>query len=310
MADSTIKPDSGNDLVLQNNGGTGKIEVNDGGDITVTLGGSTGDDLNIDSNTLVVESDTNSVGFGTNDPAQQVHISGAAPIIQLTDTDTGADSLITASNATGSLKIQCDNNNETGSSTFEVDIDGSQRMKVDSTGDITITDGDLVIGTAGKGIDFSAGSTSNGITGEVLEHVETGTFDPLLNGIAISGAGTYSNYGGFYTIVGNQITATFQVTYDGAYANIGTNQVYMTLPATALNSGNYTSIASMSYTSTSGASGAYNLLGRIQTNSTSLYFFLLGGARTDFLSYALTGHNTDSSDSVLTLAGTINYIIN
>jgi hypothetical protein len=30
MADRILKPDSGNDLVLQNNGGTGKIEINDG----------------------------------------------------------------------------------------------------------------------------------------------------------------------------------------------------------------------------------------------------------------------------------------
>lgn len=36
MADSTIKPDSGNDLVLQNNGGTGKIEINNDNTIAVT----------------------------------------------------------------------------------------------------------------------------------------------------------------------------------------------------------------------------------------------------------------------------------
>ena len=30
MADRILKPDTGNDLVLQNNGGTGKIEINDG----------------------------------------------------------------------------------------------------------------------------------------------------------------------------------------------------------------------------------------------------------------------------------------
>jgi hypothetical protein len=36
MGDSTIKPDSGNDLVLQNNGGAGKIEINNDNTIAVT----------------------------------------------------------------------------------------------------------------------------------------------------------------------------------------------------------------------------------------------------------------------------------
>mgnify|MGYP003132461340 CR=1 FL=1 len=36
MADRTIKPDSGNDLVLQNNGGGTKIEIPNSGDISIT----------------------------------------------------------------------------------------------------------------------------------------------------------------------------------------------------------------------------------------------------------------------------------
>lgn len=43
MADRTIKPDSGNDLVLQNNGGGSKIEIPDSGDISIsgTIGSGT-----------------------------------------------------------------------------------------------------------------------------------------------------------------------------------------------------------------------------------------------------------------------------
>ena len=69
MADRTIKPDDTNDLVLQNNHGGAKIGINEGDDITITLGGSSGDDLNIDSNTLVVESDCNRVGIGSEAPS-------------------------------------------------------------------------------------------------------------------------------------------------------------------------------------------------------------------------------------------------
>ena len=67
MADATIKPDSGNDLVLSNDDGSAKIEVNEGGDVEitpstslkVTLGSDSGDDFNVGSGKLVVEGDTN-----------------------------------------------------------------------------------------------------------------------------------------------------------------------------------------------------------------------------------------------------------
>ena len=47
MADRTIKPDDGNDLVLQNNDGSAKIEVNEAQNIVLTGGSTTA--LTIDS---------------------------------------------------------------------------------------------------------------------------------------------------------------------------------------------------------------------------------------------------------------------
>ena len=40
MADRILKPDSGNDLKLQNNGGTGSIEINNDNVIIVTSEGA------------------------------------------------------------------------------------------------------------------------------------------------------------------------------------------------------------------------------------------------------------------------------
>jgi hypothetical protein len=42
------------------------------------------------------------------------------------------------------------------------------------TGDQTIVDGNLVIGTAGKGIDFSANTGAPGMTSELLDDYEEG----------------------------------------------------------------------------------------------------------------------------------------
>jgi hypothetical protein len=47
-------------------------------------------------------------------------------------------------------------------------------------GDQTIIDGNLVIGTAGKGIDFSANPAASGVTSELLDDYEEGTWTPTL----------------------------------------------------------------------------------------------------------------------------------
>lgn len=65
------------------------------------------------------------------------------------------------------------------------------------TGDQTIVNGNLVIATAGKGIDFSADPNAPGMTSELLDDYEEGTWTPTLGGTA-----TYQQQGGTYTRVG------------------------------------------------------------------------------------------------------------
>lgn len=98
------------------------------------------------------------------------------------------------------------------------------------TGDQTILNGNLVIGTAGKGIDFSADPSAPGMTSELLDDYEEGTFTPS----DVSGAGlTFSNVIGTYTKIGRLVTCNVQfqypVTADG-------NQARISLPFTAQNS--------------------------------------------------------------------------
>jgi hypothetical protein len=67
-----------------------------------------------------------------------LHLSGAAPIIQLTDTDTGADGYISGSSGTGGLWIQADVNNEAADSAINFQVDGSLKATIDSAGKIAI----------------------------------------------------------------------------------------------------------------------------------------------------------------------------
>ena len=73
---------------------------------------------------------------------------------------------------------------------------------VGSTGDLTLNKGNLVIGTAGKGIDFSADGQAAGMTSELLDDYEEGTWTPTLGGDA-----TYNFQSGVYTKIGRLVIA-------------------------------------------------------------------------------------------------------
>ena len=69
-------------------------------------------------------------------------------------------------------------------------------------------EGNLVIGTSGKGIDFSA-ATPDGtgtVTSEVLDDYEEGTFTPTVVGLTTAGVATYTLRSARYTKIGNIVT--------------------------------------------------------------------------------------------------------
>lgn len=78
------------------------------------------------------------------------------------------------------------------------------------TGDQTIVDGSLVIGTAGEGVDFSANPSAPGMTSELLNDYEEGTWTPT----DASGDGlSLTIVSARYTKVGRLVTLQAEVTY-------------------------------------------------------------------------------------------------
>lgn len=75
------------------------------------------------------------------------------------------------------------------------------------TGNQTLSTGNLVIGTAGKGIDFSADPSAPGMTSELFNDYEEGTFTPTLTGATTAGTTTYTSQSGYYTKIGNTVVA-------------------------------------------------------------------------------------------------------
>jgi hypothetical protein len=70
----------------------------------------------------------------------------------------------------------------------------------------TLTNGNVIIGTSGKGIDFAATASGSGtMTSELLNDYEEGTFTATLNGSVFNPTVTQSTTGR-YTKVGRQVT--------------------------------------------------------------------------------------------------------
>jgi len=98
-------------------------------------------------------------------------------------------------------------------------------------GDLSVTSGNVVMATSGKGIDFSATANSSGtMTSELLADYEEGTFTPTIIGTSTAGVGVYTVQDAKYTKVGRLVTVEVDL---GWSAHTGTGNMQITgLPFT------------------------------------------------------------------------------
>lgn len=96
-----------------------------------------------------------------------------------------------------------------GGATKQVSVANLTAGRAISATEVTLSTGNLVIGTAGKGIDFSA--TPGTGTSELLADYEEGTWTPTFIGDSVAGTTTYTSQIGAYTKVGRQVTLTGEV---------------------------------------------------------------------------------------------------
>lgn len=100
------------------------------------------------------------------------------------------------------------------------------------TGDQTLSTGNLIQGTAGRGFNFTANTPQSGMTSELLNWYEEGTFDPRLSFATGGDTFTYSARIGTYTRVGRLVTLTLLVETSAKGAGTG-NLSLINLPFTA-----------------------------------------------------------------------------
>ena len=121
-----------------------------------------------------------------------------------------------ASGTTGKIKMQTND-------VTAMTIDGSA-----SNGNVTVNTGNLIIGTSGKGIDFSASGNVGGMTSELLDDYEEGSFSPTL----ANGNNGYRFQQGTYTKIGNLVTFTAYI--ETSATPPSGNLVFGNLPYTSI----------------------------------------------------------------------------
>jgi hypothetical protein len=97
------------------------------------------------------------------------------------------------------------------------DEGGSAALTVETDGDIKINAGNIIIGTSGKGVNFSGKSRTG-----VFDDYETGTWNAVYNG-----ASSYGNQTGFYVKIGSMVYISW---YSGSFTTTAVSATITGLP--------------------------------------------------------------------------------
>jgi hypothetical protein len=111
--------------------------------MAITLDGTNGittPDLAVDTNTLFVDAANNRVGVGTSSPSDLLNLSSSDPRIRLTNTGSGY-CLVRTGGSDASLILDADAGNTGAGSDIIMRIDGTERMRIDSAGNLAFNSG-------------------------------------------------------------------------------------------------------------------------------------------------------------------------
>jgi hypothetical protein len=150
----------------------------------------------------------------------------------------------------------------------------TEKLNIAPGGDVTVNVGNLVIGTSGKGIDFSA--TPGTGTSELLADYEEGTWTPN-QGSALVVVGTFSS-SGTYTKIGRTVFVTGTLSGSTSVSTSVGDVMTSNLPFTSLNTtsygmGNMTNNALNASSSTWVNANSTTLFGTVSIAATTNVFF-------------------------------------
>jgi hypothetical protein len=183
-----------------------------------------------------------SLGLGVASPATVLDVQAASAAVRVTST-TGTNQVFTRYGNTGGFLYTGIDTSAGGfltgvayspfiwssvNSAMLLATNNNECLRLETNADVKVSTGNLVIGTSGKGIDFSA--TPGTGTSELFADYEEGTFTPTMT---IGGTAVVSYYAqaGLYTKVGNVVNFYVRISGNNLGAGAG-NIAILGLPFT------------------------------------------------------------------------------
>jgi hypothetical protein len=171
-------------------------------------------------------------------------------------------------------------------------VGNATKLTLDTSGNATLENGNLIIGTSGKGVDFSTTADAAGKTSELFDDYEKGTWTPAF--VATSNSWTYLSQTGNYTKIGNIVHATFVI-----WTNVRTGSVNNALSLSGFPySFNDVDISSLIYATGNLGGSAFLNPGASASGTSQIYVVSTGAA-------AAAGANIASSGTIY--YGSITY---
>ena len=273
--------------LLASNGTGGFTNLTTGTGVVTALGVNTGS-----SGAFVV----NGGALGTPQSGTVTNLTGTASIningtVGATTPNTGAFTTLTASTSITEATYPVVSQSDIGTAPNEIPLNqylgdlAYQDSTAVTVGSLTAS-GNIILSTAGAGIDFSADSNAAGMTSELLDDYEEGTWTPSLGGTA-----TYTSQVGTYTKIGNLVFCTCQLIVN----SIGTGATALISGLPFTNANNSQLGASVGYFDVSATNVVY-LTGYV--NTTNIVLTSLTAAAASTGANAIFKNNTDLRISV------------
>jgi hypothetical protein len=149
-------------------------------------------------------------------------------------------------------------------------------LRFETTGDITVKN-NLIQGTAAKGINFTANTAAAGMTSQLLNWYETGTWTP-----SVGGSATYYAQVGKYTRIGNIV------------------RISGTVVVNVLGTGSATTISGLPYASTGSPSDfiGFSSFSSLATNVVYIAGSANGSSQIDIRSMTAAGNGLSSNNVI------------
>jgi len=202
-------------------------------------------------------------GAGTATPQTRIHSTSSQEQLTLSE-GNGKGATFDYRSSTGNLNIATNGTNAR----------SAPQLTLATNGDVNVQDGNLVVGTAGHGIDFSAqvASSATGVSsskGELLDHYEQGAFTPILQNSGGTQINAYTAQAGFYVRVGARVHAHGYIVANGI-GGAGTGQQIQLggFPFDAVNVTNGHAAMAITYGSNMNITAGQNCGGFLGPNTT------------------------------------------